>query len=262
MNVDVADVNHDGKWDFYVTNIDMFSKNIKVVFPTDESTIDINQSLTRAFQYLTGNKLYMSNEEGGFSPEEHLRFEPHDRGWGWDAAFMDVDNDGDEDMYVTNGWVQGSYAGGQKNQFYINHQGAFYLAPESGAEAFAGNTRSSVAVDIDNDGDLDLVANNFRQGPRVLRNTLRNSNRWLRFSFAAKGKNPKAIGARILVTAGKRSLMRQSSGGRGYLGQGSSVLSLGVGAAKTVDVTVFWPDGSESSATGLSTNKQHLMVQE
>lgn len=262
MNVDVADVNHDGKWDFYVTNIDMFSKNIKVVFPTDESTIDINQSLTRAFQYLTGNKLYMSNEEGGFSPEEHLRFEPHDRGWGWDAAFMDVDNDGDEDMYVTNGWVQGSYAGGQKNQFYINHKGAFYLAPETGAEAFAGNTRSSVAVDIDNDGDLDLVANNFRQGPRVLRNTLRSSNRWLRFSLAGKGKNPKAIGARILVTAGKRSLMRQTSGGRGYLGQGSSVLSLGVGTAKTVDVTVFWPDGSESSATGLSTNKQHLMVQE
>ncbi len=262
MNVDVADVNHDGKWDFYVTNIDMFSKNIKVVFPRDESTIDINQSLTRAFQYLTGNKLYVSNDEGGFTPEEHLRFEPHDRGWGWDAAFMDVDNDGDQDMYVTNGWVQGSYAGGQKNQFYINHKGAFYLAPDDGAEAFAGNTRSAAAVDIDNDGDLDIVANNFRQGPRVLRNMQRSGNRWLRIALQAKGKNTKAIGARIVVTARGRKFMRQSSGGRGYLSQSSSVLSLGTGDAKAVDVEVFWPDGTTSSAKALPTNKEHSLVQE
>tara|TARA_R110002096_G_scaffold408076_1_gene607097 strand:- start:9643 stop:12753 length:3111 start_codon:yes stop_codon:yes gene_type:complete len=262
MNVDVADVNHDGKWDFYVTNIDMFSKNIKVVFPRDESTIDISQSLTRAFQYLTGNKLYISNAEGGFTPEEHLRFEPHDRGWGWDAAFMDVDNDGDQDLYVTNGWVQGSYAGGQKNQLYINHKDAFYLAPETGAEAFAGNTRSSAAVDIDNDGDLDIVANNFRQGPRVLRNNQRSANRWVRLALQAKGKNPKALGARVVVSAGKLSQMRQSSGGRGYLSQASSVLSLGVGSAKTVDVEVFWPDGTTSKATGLATNKQHALAQE
>lgn len=262
MNVDVSDVNGDGKWDFYVTNIDMFSKNIKVVFPRDESTIDINESLTRSFQYLSGNKLYVSNNEGGFTPEEHLRFEPHDRGWGWHAAFFDVENDGDDDIYITNGWVQGSYAGGQKNQFYLNDQAYYYLADDSGPEAFAGNTRSAAAVDIDNDGDLDLLTNNFRQAPRVLVNEQRTSNTWLRLQLHGKGKNPQAIGARVQIRAGDKSIMRQLSAGRGYLSQGSKLISVGLGSARQADVTVYWPDGSTSEAKGLTANTVHRIEQE
>jgi len=261
MNVAVTDVNRDGKWDFYVTNIDMFSKNIKVVFPRDDSTIDISKSLTKAFQYLTGNKLYVSRAEGGFTPEESERFEPRDRGWGWSAVFMDADNDGDEDMYMTNGWVQGSYAGSQKNQFYLQHNGFFYFAPPSGAEAFAGNTRSAVAVDIDNDGDLDIVANNFRQPPRVLRNTQRSGNRWMRLQLQGKGKNPKALGARVEVRTGEDKRMRHSSGGRGYLSQESSVVSLGLGHSKVADVKVYWPDGTTSQASDLATNTLHVLVE-
>jgi hypothetical protein len=261
MNVDVTDVNGDGKWDFYVTNIDMFSKNIKVVFPRDESTIDINESLTRAFQYLSGNKLYVSNADGGFTAEEHLRFEPHDRGWGWDAAFFDVENDGDDDIYVTNGWVQGSYAGGQKNQFYLNDKAYYYMSDESGPEAFAGNTRSAAAVDIDNDGDLDLVANNFRQAPRVLTNEQKSKNGWLRLQLRGKGKNPQGLGARVQITAGDRSILRQVSGGRGYLSQGPKRIYAGMGAANQADVKVFWPDGSVSELKGLKPNVTHTLEQ-
>ncbi|MBL4633892.1 MAG: CRTAC1 family protein, partial [Kofleriaceae bacterium] len=261
MNVAVSDVNGDGKWDLYVTNIDMFSKNIKVVFPTDDSTIDISESLTKSFQYLSGNQFYVSTAEGGFSSEESQRFEPRNRGWGWDAAFFDVDNDGDKDLYLTNGWVQGSYAGGQKNQLYLNGDGYFYAGPEDQDYAFAGNSRSAALLDFDNDGDLDIVVNNFRQPPRLLENVQHSGNRWLRIALKGKGNNPYAIGAKVEIRFDGKTVLRQVAGGRGYLSQDSSTLSIGLGKAKLADLKVFWPDGSTSEHKGLRSDALHRIEQ-
>jgi hypothetical protein len=261
MNVELADVNGDGRWDIYVTNIDMFSKRIKVVFPTDESTIKIDEPLTRAVQYLSGNKLYVSSAGGSFTAEEGARFEPGDRGWGWDAAFFDYENDGDEDIYITNGWIDGSYAGNQKNQMFLNDEGFFYLAPPISAEAFAGNTRAASAVDIDLDGDLDLVTNQFHQSPRVLENRQRSGNRWLKLWLRGKAPNTGAVGAVVTVKVGDKTMRRQVTCGRGYLSQADGSISLGTGDAKTVDATIRWPDGREQKLSGLATNKIHEIKQ-
>jgi FG-GAP-like repeat len=93
MNVSTTDVNGDGWLDFYVSNIDMFSKNIKVVFPTESSTINnMDVSLQRSFQYLSGNKLWVNpGDPAGHKPfiaEQGTRFEPGDRGWGWAAVLL------------------------------------------------------------------------------------------------------------------------------------------------------------------------------
>jgi biopolymer transport protein ExbD len=262
MNAEFGDVNGDGKWDVYVTNIDMFSKNIKVIFPRDESTINVDDKLTKAFQYIAGNKLYVSTKEGGFRPEENLRMEPIDRGWGWDASFFDYENDGDDDLYVTNGWINGSYAGNQKKQMYLNQDGYLYLAPQSSAEAFAGNARSAAAIDLDLDGDIDLVVNSFRQPPRVLINQQVSKNNFVQLRLSTtKGKNPRALGATIQLTANGKPLLRQVSGGRGYLSQADTLVTAGLGKATTVDVVIKWPDGSESKHPGLAANKRHALAQ-
>lgn len=261
MNVDVSDVDGDGRWDVYVTNIDMFSKRIKVVFPRDESTIDIDEELTRSFQYLSGNKLYVSEGSTGYRSEEATRLEPGDRGWGWDASFFDYDNDGDDDLYLTNGWIEGSYAGNQKNQFFVNEGGRFFQAPGGSPEAFAGNTRSAAAVDIDLDGDVDLVTNQFRQPPRVLLNTAPAKNRWIRLRLVGRAKNPKAIGATVEIRAGGRTVLRQVSGGRGYLSQSAAHVLAGLGDAREATVSVHWPDGTRSEHAGLGANEEHTLEQ-
>ena len=266
MNVEFGDVNRDGRFDIYVTNIDMFSKRIKVVFPRDESTISIDESLTRAFQYLSGNKLYVSVDRPGaehaYLAEEGVRFEPGDRGWGWDAAFFDYENDGDDDIYITNGWVDGSYAGDQKNQFFVNDEGFFYLAPPESPEAFAGNTRSAANLDFDLDGDVDLVVNNFQQAPVVLENTQETDNHWIALQLRGKGANTQAVGARVTIASPTGNILRQVSCGRGYISQAAPVLHAGLGKAASADVEIHWPDGETQKLPALAAGKVHTIEQD
>ena len=249
MNVSFTDADGDGRLDVYVSNIDMFSKNIKVIYPRDHSTIhNLDATLASVFQYISGNKLYLNpgdpKGETPFVPAEIARFEPGDRGWGWASVFLDADLDGDEDLYLANGWIAGAFAANQKNQFFLMQDGYYYLAPD-GPEAFAGNSRSVVAFDADGDGDLDLLANQFRQPPRLLRNVQASGHQWLRVRLKQPGRNPRAIGAVVTVkAAGGSAQLRAVTCGSLYLGQDEGVASFGLGAATAAELQVRWPDGA------------------
>ncbi len=251
MNVSFSDVNNDGWLDLFLTNIDMFSKSIKVIFPTQKTTVDIDEQLQKSFQYIAGNKLYENVADGearSFESVDLQRFEPGDQGWAWDGNFADVDHDGDEDLYVSNGWIEGSYAADQNNILFVRDGEHFFRAPAEWDVSFAGNSRAVAAVDIDRDGDLDFVVNNFQQPPRVLENST-NDKRSIGVQLVGKGKLKHPTGARIEVKAGGATHVRQVTGGRGYLSQADKFLHVGIGDAKSAAVTVIWPDGSKSTET-------------
>jgi len=142
---------------------------------------------------------------------------------------------------------------------YLNQEGFLYLAPEASDEAFPGNTRSAAAVDLDLDGDLDIVANQFRQPPRVLINQQKSGNQFVQLRLAGKGKNTRAVGATVRITANGKTIMREVTGGRGYLSQADTLVTAGVGAAKIVDIDVVWPDGTKSHHAALPTGKRHAI---
>ncbi len=266
MNASFTDVNGDGWLDFYVSNIDMFSKNIKVVYPTDSSTLmTLDEQLAKTFQYLSGNKLYVNpadkSGKASFKAEETTRFEPGDRGWGWTASFFDYENDGDDDMYLSNGWIEGSTAHDQKKQMFINDGAFFYLAPPTSPEAIASDGRSVVAFDKDKDGDLDLIVNNFREPLVLLENTQSFGNHWLGLRLRGAAPNTNAVGARVTVKGEKGKVLREVSCGNGYIGQDEDVVAVGIGKTTDAEVTIRWPNGKVQKIDKLTADKVHEIKQ-
>lgn len=131
----------------------------------------------------------------------------------------------------------------------------------SGAWDVEGNlgTRGAVALDLEGDGDVDLVTNEFNAEPQVLVNDLaqRGPLSWLGLRLRGTRSNRDGLGALVRVTAGGRTQTQQADGKAGYLAQSALPLHFGLGEATTVDrVEVDWPSGARQVLTeGLEPNR-------
>lgn len=251
MNASFADVTGNGFWDIYISNIDMFERVDWFVFPSPDTPFAGENALFDAFVDHTGNRL-LGNREGPdgqrvFESLEGSYFADHQKGWSWAGVFFDFDLNGFEDFYLANGWISGTVAGNQKNQFYLRRGNRFELQSPSGVEAFAGNSRSAVAVDTNRNGRLDLIINNYRQPPVLLRNNSSSPNRSVQVRLQGPPQEPTAIGAIVELQSSGRTQIRQIIAGSAYLGQDDYLLTFGVGRAPRADITVHWPDGTTQS---------------
>ncbi len=113
-------------------------------------------------------------------------------------------------------------------------------------------SRSAAIFDLDNDGDLDIVTNDFNSAPMVLVSNLSEHQRihWLKVKLVGTASNRDGLGAAVRVTAGGRTLMKYHDGKSGYLSQSSLPLYFGLGDAQKVDrVEVDWPSGQKQVVT-------------
>ncbi len=127
-------------------------------------------------------------------------------------------------------------------------------------------SRSSVIFDIDQDGDLDIVTNDFNSPPMVLVSDLsqRNTNlRHLRIVLRGTRSNRDGLGACVEVTAAGKKLTQVHDGQSGYLSQSAMPLYFGLGTAELVEqVVVHWPSGAKQVQTGPIPSNQQLVVVE
>lgn len=114
-------------------------------------------------------------------------------------------------------------------------------------------TRSSVLFDLENDGDLDIVTNEFNSAPQVLVSDLaqRHDVHWLKVRLAGSRSNPDGLGATVRVEAGDDAYTQFHDGKSGYLSQSSMPLYFGLGGHETVRrIVVTWPSGTEQVIDG------------
>lgn len=234
MGTDMGDLDGDGDQDMYVVNFE--------------------QEM---------NTLYR-NDGGGFFTDVSVLSgsgAPSLKALGFGTAFLDVENDGDLDIWVANGHildnvaeVEGYSTYAQVDHLYLNDgKGRFALAPAelSSALSVPRVGRGVARADLDRDGDTDLIITNSNGAPWVLRNDLSSGHR-VALRLQGPGGRADAEHARVTVRAGGRTLVRELVTGGSYLCQHDSELIIGLGDATQIDeLTVRWPGGNESTLRDL-----------
>ncbi len=226
MGVDVGDFDNDGRSDIYVTN---FSEDVNTLYRNEGGGLFADATAAAAF---------------GGSVRPLL---------GWSTAFFDADNDGWRDLFVANGHLYPQleiHPPGlrypQPNQLYWNRSGRYELA-EAAAHPGLGAARVSRGAafgDHDNDGDVDILVMNLNDVPTFLLNEGGNTNAWIGLDLEGLGSNRDGIGARIRVTAGARTQVREVRRAYGYLSAHDGRVLFGLGHGERVEeVEIRWPSG-------------------
>ena len=119
--------------------------------------------------------------------------------------------------------------------------------------------------DLDDDGDLDIVTNDFNSEPQVLVSNLaqRKSIRWIKVVLDGTVSNRDGLGAFVRVHAGRQVYTKYNDGKSGYLSQSALPLYFGLGDATKPDrIEVDWPSGHKQTLTqGLQANKTIKIVE-
>jgi hypothetical protein len=186
---------------------------------------------------------------------------------GFGTGFLDVDNDGWEDLVIAHGHVMRRPAWGipMKQRPMLLHNveqkgRRFFkdISPQGGAFFQTPALGRGVAVgDLDNDGWPDLVVSNTNGGVVFLRNEAAADKpaNWLGVKLVGKG-NRDVVGSTVVLEGEGRQLTRFAKGGGSYLSAGDSRLLFGLGpAGKAGRVTVRWSWGESQSWEGLEANQ-------
>jgi enediyne biosynthesis protein E4 len=287
MAMDVADIDRDGHDDIFTA--DMLSREHwrRLVQKNDPNpNMHLFVDVTVRPQY-PRNMLQLGRGDGTYAEIAQMAgLEASE--WTWTPAFLDVDLDGYEDLLVVNGFERDymnmdanrkiketQMRGGRQmpesdklglNRLYprletarlaFHNLGDLKFAEVGAAWGFdqKGIAQGMCLADLDNDGDLDVVINNFNDTASLLRNEAAAP----RVAVRLKGRAPNTagIGARLRLLGGAVPMQSQEMicGGR-YLSCDEAMRTFAAGSlTNRLSLEVTWRSGLRSTFTGLAANR-------
>jgi enediyne biosynthesis protein E4 len=245
MCISLGDYNNDGWLDLYISDFQGSSDHL---WKNDGQ----------------GNFDEVSASVGITAPTRHIL--------SFGGGFFDYDNDGWLDLFIANGHVypeveqvtpEVHYK--QINTLFHNDgHGKFSDVTQSSGSAFdiphAG--RGVAFADFDNDGFVDVLVSNNGDPPLLLHNTGRKGSHFASFKLVGSKSNRDAMGARLKLTAGGLTQIREIAGGGSYLSQSDLRAHFGLGSASRINkLEVTWPSGTKQSFEDFAAD-QFYMIQE
>lgn len=279
MGCDMADINNDGYLDLFV--VDMLPEdNYRQKLLKGPSRYDAYElSVENGYYHqIMHNMLQINNGNNTFA-EIAYSAGIAATDWSWAPLFADFDNDGYQDVYITNGYrrdftnmdfLKYTYGNAEKvaseKGEKINTAEVVKQMPEVKISnyLFKGNAAlqfenisASAAInipsfsngaayaDFDNDGDIDIAVNNINDNAFVFRNnaTAINNNNFLRIKCIGELKNTNAIGTRIKIITDSTTLTRELMPTRGFQSSVDPVIHFGLGNSTTVNIEIIFPSG-------------------
>ncbi len=244
MGADFGDYDNDGRLDLVVTN---FQDQTNTLYRNEGDTLFTDVSYASGIG--TISLPYLA----------------------WGVSFCDYDNDGYQDLFVANGHLHENVQVFNPTGFYEqpnllfrnNRDGTFDVVEDSSGSGIRLEkvSRGFAYADYDNDGDLDLLVTNLKGSPDLLENR-GGQNRWLTLKLIGTRSNRDAIGARVTVTTGNLTQVREVRSGSSYLSQNDMRLHFGLGKYRQVDrVEIRWPSGLQEYLEGVKVNQALTLVE-
>lgn len=276
MGSDCADINNDGLPD--LLTLDMLAEdNHTQKMHSGAENFDKFQLLWQQgfyYQY-SRNMLQLNNGDGSFS-EIGQAAGISNTDWSWSALLCDWDNDGNKDLFISNGYAK-DFTDMDFIRYHFSHgqtgpggAGVLdllgrmpslnppdYVFRNNGDKSFTkmgaewglgerGISSGAAYVDLDNDGAMDLVVSRVDEPAAVYRNnalTFSSGNHYLRVRLTGSPGNTLGIGARLRVYCGGQQYFTEQALSRGFQSSVDPVLHVGLGKSDRIDsVLVVWPD--------------------
>ncbi|MCO6458679.1 MAG: CRTAC1 family protein [Pirellulaceae bacterium] len=185
---------------------------------------------------------------------------------GWGTGFMDLDLDGDEDLFANNGHVMRYPLEApvrQKPLVLENDSGQRFVNVASQAGSYTSSpqmARGLAAGDPDHDGDVDLLIVHTNEPAALLRNETPTGHHWLTIRLVGTRGPREAIGARVRLKTAGRTQYRQRKGGGSFASTSDPRLMFGLGDEQLVEqLEIIWPAGHVQLLKNLPAD-QHLTL--
>ena len=276
MGSDATDINGNGYQD--LMTLDMLPKEERLLKETegDDAMFNMQAHLKKlGYKDQFSRNMLQFNQNGDYFIETALLHEVADTDWSWAPLFADFNNDTHQDLFISNGilrrpnsldfkkYVSSAFKGRNEDEGLKWLYNSIDKMPSGivANEIFEGNSKTfknrtgnwiknqpqlsngAIYVDLDLDGDLDLVTNNFNQKASILENTTDKNANYLNLKLNYTSGNKEAIGAKAMVYSNGKTQLKQLFKSRGFLSSIEAKLYFGLGKTMVVDsVKVIWPN--------------------